>query len=105
MTISINNIRIFPSIQKNGIVAYASAIINEWMYIGSIAIHEKKDKSGFRLTYPTRKMSWKDLNVYHPITLECSKIIEEAIIFAYLSTAKTVNNDWYYHTHTSDASL
>lgn len=105
MNISINNIRVFPSIPKNGIVGYASAIINEWMYIGSIAIHEKKDKSGFRLTYPTRKMPWGNLNVYHPITTECSKIIEEAIIFAYLSTAKTVNNDRHNHTDTSDASL
>jgi DNA-binding cell septation regulator SpoVG len=92
MKFSINNIRIFPIQSSDGIVAFASAVINEGMYIGSIAIHEKKDQEGYRLTYPTRKSKGKDLNIFHPISQECSKVIEDSIITEYLKYAKTVNN-------------
>lgn len=92
MKFSIDNIRIFPIQSPDSIVAFASAIINEGMYIGSIAIHEKKDQSGYRLTYPTRKSKGKDLNIFHPISQECSQIIEDSIITEYLKYAKTVNN-------------
>jgi DNA-binding cell septation regulator SpoVG len=75
------------------------------MYIGSIAIHEKKDKSGFRLTYPTRKSKGKDLNIFHPISQECSQIIEDSIIAEYIKNAKTVNNARYNYTYTPGPSL
>lgn len=93
MTITIDNIRIFPVQPQNGLVAFASAILNNGIYIGSIAIHEKRDKSGYRLTYPTRKSNGKDLNIFHPISPECSETLEKAIIAQFLLTAKTVNYD------------
>lgn len=104
MQIQIANIRIFPVRPIGGLIAFASAIVNEGLYIGSIAIHEKKDGSGYRITYPTRKSKGKDLNLFHPVTQECSKVIEDAILNEYLLFAKTVNNDWYrsaYIAHTS----
>ena len=105
MQISIANIRIFPVRPQDGLVAFASAIINEWMYVGSIAIHEKKDGSGYRITYPTRKSKGKDLNLFHPITQECSKIIEESIIGEYINFAKTVNNAGYHSAYPTNTSL
>ena len=92
MKFSIDNIRIFPIQSPDGIVAFASAIINESIYIGSIAIHQKRDESGYRLTYPTRKSKGKDLNIFHPVTQECSQIIECSIIAEYLLIAKNVEN-------------
>jgi DNA-binding cell septation regulator SpoVG len=105
MKFSIDNIRIFSIQPSNGIVAFASAILNGGMYIGSIAIHEKKNQSGYRLTYPTRKSKGKDLNIFHPISQECSQIIDESIIAEYLKNAKTVNNARYDNSHTPDPSL
>lgn len=105
MKLLIDNIRIFPIQSSDGIVAFASAIINEGMYIGSIAIHEKKDQSGYRITYPTRKSKGKDLNIFHPISQECSQVIEESIIAEYIKYAKTVNNARYYSAHTPDTSF
>ena len=105
MKFSIDNIRIFPIQSPDGIVAFASAIINGGMYVGSIAIHEKKDQSGYRITYPTRKSKGKDLNIFHPISQECSQIIEDSIITEYLKYAKTVNNARYDNSHTPDPSL
>lgn len=92
MNITVSQIRIFPVRSQNGVVAFASAIINESIYIGSIAIHQKRDESGYRLTYPTRKSKGKDLNIFHPVTQECSQIIECSIIAEYLLIAKNVEN-------------
>ncbi len=105
MNLSINDIRIFHIHSKDGIVAFASAIIDECFYIGSIAIHKKKDVSGYRITYPTRKSRGKDLNLYHPLTNECSELIEKAIIQAYLISAKTVIYDRYDRSNSTIASF
>jgi DNA-binding cell septation regulator SpoVG len=105
MQIQIANIRIFPVRPIDGLIAFASAIINEGLYIGSIAIHEKKDGSGYRITYPTRKSKGKDLNLFHPVTQECSKVIEDAILNEYLLFAKTVNHDWYHSANIAHTSL
>lgn len=105
MNLSINDIRIFHITTKEGIVAFASAIINECFYIGSIAIHEKKDLSWYRITYPTRKSRGKDLNLYHPLTNECSELIEKAVIWAYLISAKTVIHDRYDRSNSTNTSF
>lgn len=105
MKFSIDNIRIFPIQSSDGIVAFASAILNGGMYIGSIAIHEKKNQLGYRLTYPTRKSKGKDLNIFHPISGECSQIIEESIIAEYLKNAKIVNHARYDNSNTPNPSL
>lgn len=105
MQIQIANIRIFPVRPIDGLIAFASAIVNDGLYIGSIAIHKKKDGSGYRITYPTRKSKGKDLNLFHPITQEYSKIIEDAILNEYLLFAKTVNHDWYRSADSAHTSL
>jgi hypothetical protein len=66
---------------------------------------KKRINQDIGLTYPTRKSKGRDLNIFHPISQECSKVIEESIIAEYLKNAKTVNNDWYNNTHTSCSSL
>ena len=105
MKIQVDNIRIFPVRPMEGLIAFASAIVNDGLYIGSIAIYEKKDGSGYRITYPTRKSKGKDLNLFHPVTQECSKVIEDAILNEYLLFAKTVNYDWYCSANTAHTSL
>lgn len=105
MKITLSNIRIFPVRPKDGLVTFASAIVNDELYIGSIAIHKKRDGTGYRLTYPTRKSQGKDLNIFHPITVSCSLSIEQAIVDAYLLNAKTVNNAGHYYFDASHSGL
>jgi stage V sporulation protein G len=50
------------------------------LYLGSIGIHKKLDGSGYRITYPTKKIGDKDINIYHPVNRETSKLIEDEII-------------------------
>jgi DNA-binding cell septation regulator SpoVG len=83
MNHQITEIQIIPVKPNNGLVAFASCILNGALYIGSIAIHQKLDLSGYRLTYPTKKVLNRDIHLFHPITKELSQQIEEEIITKY----------------------
>ena len=76
----ITEIQIIPIKANNGLVAFGSVIFDDCLYLGSIGIHKRLDGAGYRITYPTKKISDKNINIYHPINKETSKLIEEAII-------------------------
>ncbi|MBL0725359.1 MAG: septation protein SpoVG family protein [Alphaproteobacteria bacterium] len=59
----------------NGLIGFASLVINESVYISSIAIHKKLNAEGYRLTYPSKGK----FAIFHPINKETSQAIEEAI--------------------------
>lgn len=75
----ITEIQITPIKANNGLIAFGSVLFDDSLYLGSIGIHSKLDGSGYRITYPTKKIGDKDINIYHPINKEVSKIIEDAI--------------------------
>ena len=79
-TMKITEIQILPIKANNGLVAFASCVLDGNIYLGSIGIHKKLDRSGFRLTYPTKKVADKDFHIFHPINRQASEEIEEAII-------------------------
>ena len=76
----ITEIQITPIKPKNGLIAFASVILENSLYLGSIGVYTRLDGSGYRITYPTKKIGNKDINIYHPINKKTSKIIEKAII-------------------------
>lgn len=63
----------------NGLIGFASLVIDDALFIGSIGIHEKLDGSGYRLTYPTKKSSLNQRPLFHPINREFGAAIESAI--------------------------
>ena len=83
MNYQITEIQIMPIKPYNGLVAFASCVLNGSLYIGSIAIHQKLDLSGYRLTYPTKKVLNRDIHLFHPITKGLSKQIEMEILEKY----------------------
>jgi len=76
----ITEIQILPIKANSGLVAFASFVLDGNIYLGSIGVHKRLDGSGFRLTYPTKKVADKDFHIFHPINKQASKEIEEAII-------------------------
>jgi stage V sporulation protein G len=62
------------------LVAIASVIADNSLYLGSVGVYTRLNGSGYRITYPTKKIGNKNINIYHPINKETSKAIEEAII-------------------------
>lgn len=64
---------------RNGLIGFASLVINEALYLGSIGIHQKLNGNGYRLTYPTKKTGTNNMDIFHPINHEAGKAIETAI--------------------------
>ncbi len=64
---------------KDGLIAFASVVINNCIYLGSIGVHEKLDGTGYRLTYPTKNYGHNSQHIYHPINRTISKAIEDAV--------------------------
>ena len=79
-TMKITEIQIIPIKPREGLVAFASIVVENSLYLGSLGVHTRLDGSGYRITYPTKKIGEKNINIYHPINKETSKAIEEAII-------------------------
>lgn len=75
----VSEVRIVPVKPSDGLVAFASCVIDGQLFIGSLGVHAKLDGSGYRLTYPTKKVGDNLLNYYHPITKEAGMQIEQAV--------------------------
>lgn len=75
----VSEINIVPIKPNSGLVAFASVVIDDSLYLGSIGVHSRLDGT-FRITYPTKKLGSKELNLYHPINRDVGKLIEQAVI-------------------------
>ena len=76
----ITEVQIIPIKANNGLIAFGSVLFDNCLFLGSIGIHKKLDGNGYRITYPTKKIGEKNINIFHPINKEVSKLIEDEII-------------------------
>jgi stage V sporulation protein G len=75
----ITEIQITPIKPKDGLIAFASVVLDNSLYLGSLGVYTRLDGLGHRITYPTKKIGDKSINIYHPINKETSKAIEQAV--------------------------
>ena len=75
----ISEIQIIPIKPKDGLIGFASLVF-EGIYLSSIGIHKKINGSGYRITFPTKKVGEKQLNIFHPINREIGLEIEKSIL-------------------------
>lgn len=78
----ISEIQIIPIKPQSGLVGFASCVIDNWLYLGSIGIMTRLD-GGYRLTYPTKTVGNNSLNVFHPINKKVGTEIEDVITNKY----------------------
>jgi len=76
----VTEIQIKPVKPNNGLVGFASCVVNNELYVSSIGIFTRLNESGYRITYPTKKVGSDNLQIFHPITQELGKEIESAVI-------------------------
>lgn len=76
----VGEVSITPVKPTDGLVAFASCVLDEQLYIGSLGVRQRLDGTGYRITYPTKKIGSRQLNFYHPVTKEAGNLIEQAII-------------------------
>ena len=60
---------------KDGLIGFASILIEDSFYLGNIGIHQKLDFSGYRLTYPKKG----EQTIFYPIKRETGKLVEDYI--------------------------
>jgi DNA-binding cell septation regulator SpoVG len=72
----------------NGLVGFASLVVDGNFYLSSIAIHKKLNAEGYRLTYPNK---WH-FTIFHPINKQTSSQIE-SVIFGKLKDVMKVGKD------------
>jgi len=75
----ISEIQIIPVKPKNGIVAFTSFVLNDCLYLSSIAVMTRPN-GGYRLTYPIKKVGERDIGIFYPIRREFSQEIEKDVI-------------------------
>ena len=80
--LEISEIQVIPMKPKEGLVAFASCVINNALYIGNIAVYTSPStQSGFRLLYPVKILpNGKEIHCVHPINKEVGELISKAII-------------------------
>jgi DNA-binding cell septation regulator SpoVG len=87
MKATINEVQITPVKANEGLVGFASFVYNNSFYFGSIGIYTRP-QGGYRLTYPTRKSTNGNFNIFHPINREVAEEIERVIISKFEDVTK-----------------
>ena len=83
--LTISEVQVSPIKHKEGLIAFASCVINNSIYISNIAIYTSPTTpDGYRLAYPTRTLgNSKRINIFHPINRETGEVIKKAILRKY----------------------
>ena len=79
MTNRLSEIQIIPIKPQNGLVAFASFVLDGSLYLGSIGVVTRPN-GGYRLVYPTKKVAERNLNIFYPINREFALAIETEVV-------------------------
>ena len=88
----ISEIQIVPIKPQEGLVAFASFVLDNNLYLGSVGILTRPE-GGYRLVYPTKKLGIKRLNIFHPINKQFAESIEKEVLNKFEEVMK--QNDRY----------
>ena len=75
----ISEVQVVPIKPSDGLVAFASVVLDESVYLGSIGVHVRPNGT-YRITYPAKKIGSRELSVYHPINRDAGQLIEKLVI-------------------------
>lgn len=76
----ISEVQIKPTKPKDGLIGFASLVIDNSLYLSSIGIFTRLNGQGYRITYPTKKVGSLDMQIFHPISKELGMEIEKEVI-------------------------
>jgi DNA-binding cell septation regulator SpoVG len=93
--IVVSEIQIIPVKPKDGLVAFASCVIDNQFYVGDIAIYTRPDGRDHRLVYPCKILpNGKRINCFHPINQDAGESMKKAIIDKYLEMVSKCKMDY-----------
>lgn len=93
--LAISEIQIIPVKPKDGLVAFASCLLNNQFYIGNIAIYTSPASPGcFRLVFPSKTLpTGKQIQSVYPINRETYEAVKKAIIQKFEELMSKVNSE------------
>jgi len=84
----ISEIQIVPIKPQDGLVGFASFVIDNALHLSSIGI-VTRPQGGYRLTYPTRKSQNGSFHIFYPINKATAERIEQAVIARFEEVTKS----------------
>lgn len=77
----ISKIKIKKLIPDRGHIGFVSCIVDNWLYLGNIAIFLRLNSDQIRLVFPEKKVGEKKISIFYPLVkekyIELEKIIQE----------------------------
>jgi len=77
----VTKIKIRKLIPVKGHIGFVSCVIDDWLYIGNIAIFTRLNSDKIRLVFPEKKVGDKKISIFYPLTnksyFELERIIFE----------------------------
>lgn len=87
----ISEIQIIPVKPSNGLVGFASFVLDNSLFLGSVGILTRPE-GGYRLVYPTKKLGLRNINIFHPINKTFAESVEKEVVRKFEDVMK---NDGY----------
>lgn len=84
---------------KDGLIGFASVVVNGGLYLSGIGIHRKLNGTGYRLTYPTKKVGLQNTDIFHPINRAVGQAIEDAIFNKLNDVMNRLDDNAGHHSH------
>ena len=76
---TITEIQFVPVKPQDGLVGFASFVLDQKYFVGSVAVRTRLNGVGYRLVYPAKKVGEKSFQTFHPIDLSTGKEIEDKV--------------------------
>ena len=71
----LSSIQLLPVKPNNGLLGFASFLLNGSFYVGNIAIHSRPD-GNLRLVFPEKTLpNGKVISIFHPITAFAGQLV------------------------------
>lgn len=76
---TVSEINIVPVKPRDGLIAFASFVVDNKFYVGNVAIFTRLDGHGIRLVFPKKRVGDALVDCVHPIKREVGEAITEAV--------------------------
>ena len=65
---NITKVTLKKVVPKEGLVGFASFVLDDCLYIGNIAVFSRLNKDTLRLVFPEKKVGDNVFSLFHPLT-------------------------------------
>jgi len=75
----ITKVQIRKIVPKEGLIGFASFVIDDSLYIGNVGIFSRLNKDNFRLIFPEKKVNNKKIPIFYPLTTDFYYTLEDVV--------------------------